>query len=151
MQIRQATQQDFEACMKVSEDTCYSMELKGSPKQNCIQSGYLTFFLKKEDAKQEFMRMVNENAILFLEQEENVIAFAILTKQDKVYKILDFVVTRQKQLQGLGTYFANVIIKEAKALRMKKIWLYCEFKGSMEFWKKVGFEEKARGKFEKIL
>lgn len=151
MQIRQATEQDFDAFMKVSEDTCYSMELKGSPKQNCIQSGCLTFFLNREDAKRAFMKIEQEGAILFLEQEKNIIAYAVVKRQGRVYEILDFVVTRQKQLQGIGTYFANAIIKEAKKLRMKRMWLYCEFQGAMEFWRKMGFKEKAQGNFEKIL
>ncbi|MCI9000493.1 MAG: GNAT family N-acetyltransferase [Clostridia bacterium] len=151
MQIRKATQQDFEAFMKISEDTCYSTEVKGSPKQNCIPSNCLTSFLSREDVERVFIEFVKEDKVLLVENEERIIAFAVIRWQGRVCVICDFVVTRKNQLQGIGTYFTNAIIKKARKLRMKKIFLLCEFEGAMEFWKKMGFKEKAKGNFEKIL
>lgn len=152
MQIREAIEQDFEAYMNVSKDTCYSMELKGSPKQNHIRSNCLSFFSKtNEVAKNIFIQCMLKGKILLLEKEGIVIAFAVLVEQGRIVKILDFVVTTSEQGQGVGTYFAKSIIEDAKKARVKKIWLYCEFKGAKEFWKKLGFLERAQGSFEKIL
>lgn len=152
MLIRKAMEQDFEAYMNVSKGTCYSMELKGSPKQNSIQSNCLTFFANNEaDKKEVFFQMIQNGEVFLLEEEGQVIASAAVKQQNKTFKILDFVVMADKQAKGIGTYFAKTIIKSAKKERAKKVWLYCGFKGAQEFWKTLGFKETAQNHFEKIL
>lgn len=156
MQIRKATQNDFDAYINVSENTYYSMELKGSPKQNTMKTNCLCF-LREEQEKEIFSCYVREGKMLLLEDNEQVIAFAAISPEDKVYVILDFFVVEEYKGKGIGTFFAKSIIKKARKERFKKIILYCEFKGAMEFWKKIGFKEIANpikerdGNFVKIL
>ena len=156
MQIRMATEQDFDAYIKVSEGTCYSMELNGSPKQNTMKTNCLMIHSKDKE-KDMFSRLVKEEKMYVVEDEEEIVAFGAVGEENRVCKILDFFVVRKHQRKGVGTFFVNSVIKAAKKKRMKKIVLYCEFKGAMEFWKKMGFKEKAnrdietQGNFEKIL
>lgn len=156
MQIRKATEQDFEAYIKASEATCYSMELKGSPKQNVVKANCLVFFAKDQE-KKVFCDFVKKEKIILLEDNGEVIAFAAIRQENRVCKILDFFVVTNHQGKGIGTFFVKSIIKEAKKKRIKRILLYCEFKGAMEFWKKMGFKEipngdfERKGNFEKIL
>ena len=156
MQIRLATEQDFDAYIQLSEDTCYSMELNGSPKQNTMKTNCLVIHSKDKE-KEMFSRFVKEGKLFVVENEDEIVAFGAVGNENRVCKILDFFVETKHQRKGIGTFFVNSVIKTAKKKRMKKIVLYCEFKGAMEFWKKMGFKEKAnrdivnQGNFEKIL
>lgn len=148
MQIRKATEQDFEAYIKASEVTCYSMEPKGSPRQNTMKTNCLVFFSKDQEQK-VFCDFVKEEKIFLLEDNGEVIAFAVIGQEGRVCKILDFFVVSNHQGKGIGTFFVKSVIKEAKKKRFKKILLYCEFKGAMEFWRKMGFKEIPNGDFER--
>jgi len=151
MQIRRATEKDYEAYIKLSQTTYYSMELKGSLKPNTINAN--VFILSAKGREQErFNNYANAGNIIIAEENEKMIAFAVVVIEWRVCKIFDFVVASEYQGKGKGTSFAKYIIKEAKKKnRAKKSWLCCEFDGAKVFWEKLGFKERANGIFEKIL
>lgn len=150
--IRKATLDDFQAFLKIMNSTFYSTEKKGSPKLNNIQGSCIKNFAKDDDAVKKFFELTIQKDELFIfEQDEEIIAYAIVGQERRVWKILDLMVENHHQGKGIGTQFVTFIIKNAKKARAKKIQLVCGFKGSDEFWKTMGFKEKGEGILEKIL